>query len=339
MKTTQNPTMSALQLTAYKQPLMLNTAPMPEIGDDQVLVEVYASAINPLDFKIAQGELRLILPYQLPQTMGNDVAGKIVKIGKNVQKFQIGDEIYACPRNQHMGTFADFVALHQDDIAPKPAVLNFTDAAGVPLVALTAYQALFEVLKVQAGQKVLILAGSGGVGTIAIQMAKLAGCHVATTASASSADWLKSLGADTVIDYKTQDFAKILRDFDAVLDTQGGDDLKNAFKILKSGGKVVSVAGMPTAKFAKNRGLGPIKQALFGLLSYPIYRQARRYHADYEFLFMKADGKQLQTIGEWIQQGKLRPVTDQVFDFKDVFDALAHASTGRAKGKVVLKMK
>ena len=329
-------TMHAFQIKAYKQTPALVQAPVPTIGDDDVLVHTAFVAINPLDSKVQQGELKLILPYRMPLTLGNDVAGTVVQVGKNVRQFAIGDEIYARISTSNHGTFAQYVAINQHDIALKPKNLSLADASGLPLVALTAYQALFERLAIKKGQKVLILAGAGGVGSIAIQMAKMAGAYVATTASQAGFELVKSLGADLVIDYKTQDFAQMLTEFDAVLDTQGGDELNKAFGILKAGGKVVSIAGMPTASFAKAFELGFLKACLFGMVSYPIHQKAKRHKVSYEFLFMKSSGKQLSTIADWVETGKVRAVTDKVFELKDIMNAWQYANSGRAKGKVVI---
>jgi 2-desacetyl-2-hydroxyethyl bacteriochlorophyllide A dehydrogenase len=219
--------------------------PEPELGDGDVLVEIHAASVNPLDLKIRNGELKPLLPYKLPLVLGNDLAGIVIKAGPKAQRFKPGDEVYARPDKDRIGTFAEMIAINEKDVAEKPHRLDMEQAASVPLVGLTAWQALIDEAALQAGQKVLIHAGSGGVGTIAIQLAKYLGATVATTTSTANVEWVKGLGADVVIDYKRDDFATILRDYDVVIDTQGGETLEKSLRVLKPGGKVISVAGPP----------------------------------------------------------------------------------------------
>ena len=251
----------------------------------------------------------------------------------------VGDEVYARPRDGHIGTFAERIAVHEDDLATKPASLTMAEAASVPLVALTAWQALVERADVQPGQKVLIHAGSGGVGTYAIQLAKHLGATVATTTGTSNVGWVRELGADVVIDYRTQDFETVVRDYDVVLDSQGGDALAKSLRVLKPGGIAIGIAGPPDPDFAREQGLHLPLRIVMALLSWKTRRTARRRGVRYSFLFMRASGAQLEEITRLIDAGRLRPVVDQTYAFDDAPQALAHVEGGRSKGKVVITMR
>lgn len=313
--------------------------PEPELRDDDVLVQIHAASINPLDLKIRNGELKPLLPYKLPLVLGNDLAGVVVKAGPKVQRFKPGDEVFARPDQDRIGAFAEFIAISENDVAKKPRALDMEQAASVPLVGLTAWQALIEKAKLQPGQKVLIHAGSGGVGTIAIQLAKHLGATVATTTSTANAQWVKALGADLVIDYKKDGFETIVRDYDVVLDTQGGATLEKSLRVLKPGGKVISVAGPPEPDFAKEFGVNWLLIQAMRVLSFRIRRQAKRRGVTYSFLFMKANGNQLREIASLVDSGAIRPVVDRVFPFQSTLEALAYVEKGRAKGKVVVKVR
>jgi NADPH:quinone reductase-like Zn-dependent oxidoreductase len=313
--------------------------PEPELRDDDVLVQIHAASVNPLDLKIRNGELKPILPYKLPLVLGNDLAGVVIEVGPNVQRFKPGDEVFAKPDKDRIGAFAELIAINENDVAKKPHELDMEQAAAVPLVGLTAWQALIEKAKLQAGQKVLIHAGSGGLGTIAIQLAKHLGATVATTTSTANVPWVKSLGADVVIDYKNNDFESILRDYDVVLDTQGGKTLERSLSVLRPGGKLISVAGPPEPDFAREFGLSwPLIHAM-RLLSFQIRRKAKRRGVTYSFLFMEASGSQLHELGSLIDSGAVRPVIDRVFPFQSTAEALAYVEKGRAKGKVVVRIR
>ena len=314
--------------------------PDPKAGAHDVLVRIHAASVNPLDLKIRDGDLKAILPYRAPFVLGNDLAGTVVAVGARVTRFVAGDEVYAHPDQNRMGTFAELIAIHQDDVATKPATLTMAEAASIPLVGLTAWQALVERADLRPGQKVLIHAGAGGVGTIAIQLAKHLGASVATTASATKADLVKNLGADVVIDYRKQAFETILHDYDVVLDTIGGETLDKSLQVLKPGGTVISVAGPPDPAFAKEFGVNPVIRLAIAALSYRIRRRARRHQVTYSYLFMKASGDQLRELTALIDAGIIRPVVDSVFDFDQTREALAHLEQGRTKaGKVVIRMK
>ena len=332
--------MKAFIINKYtKHGLQLADVPTPEVGDNEVLLEIYAASVNLLDKKIKTGEFKLILPYKMPLILGHDVAGVIIQVGKNVKYFKIGDEVYSRPSDFAIGTFAEFISINERDVALKPKNLSMEEAASVPLVALTAWQALVEKANLKKGQKVFIQAGSGGVGTVAIQLAKHLGATVATTASEKSFGMLKDLGADVLIDYKKQDFEAILKDYDVVLNSQDNQTLEKSLTILKPGGKAISISGPPTSDFAKAIGTSWFVKVLLSLLSSGIRRKAKKLGVDYSFLFMKADGKQLREISDLIEQQAIRPVVDKVFPFEQTNEALEYVERGRAKGKVVVKMK
>lgn len=314
--------------------------PDPQVGDDDVLVRIRAASVNPLDLKTRAGDLKAILPYRVPFVLGNDLAGEVVSVGASVTRFAVGDEVYARPDKNRIGTFAELIAIHQDDVAAKPTTLTMEEAASIPLVGLTSWQALVERANLQPGQKVLIHAGSGGVGTIAIQLAKHLGASVATTTSTANIDLVRGLGADVVVDYKKQAFETILHDHDVVLDTLGGETLAQSLQVLKPGGKVISIAGPPDPAFAKELGANPVVRLAMTALSFRTRQRARRHHVTYEFLFMKASGDQLREVTSLIEAGKIRPVVDRVFAFESTREALAYVEKGRAKaGKVVVRMK
>jgi NADPH:quinone reductase-like Zn-dependent oxidoreductase len=294
--------------------------------------------VNMLDAKIRDGEFKLFLPYKAPFILGHDLAGVVARVGPAVTRFSVGDEIYARPRDLRIGTFAERIAVDEDDLALKPANLSMAEAASVPLVALTAWQALVERANLEPGQKVLIHAGSGGVGTYAIQLAKHLGATVATTAGTSNVDWVRALGPDIVIDYRTQDFETVAHDYDVVLDSQGGDTLAKSLRVLKPGGTAIGIAGPPDPDFARRQGLGlPLRLAMTGL-SLKTRGAARRHGVRYSFLFMRSSGAQLDEITKLIDTEVLRPIVDRAYPFDEAPQALAHVEGGRTKGKVVIAM-
>ncbi|ATI53736.1 NADP-dependent oxidoreductase [Bacillus tropicus] len=332
--------MKAMIIDKYgKVPMRMAEVPIPEINEHEVLVEIHAASINPIDFKIRDGKVKMLLKYEMPLILGNDFSGVITKVGSKVTRFKVGDEIYARPRKNKIGTFAEYIAIHEDDIALKPKNLSFEEAASIPLVGLTSYQALHDIMHLQKGQKILIHAGSGGVGTFAIQLAKIMGATVTTTASEAGANLVKSLGADEIINYKTEKFEDILKDYDAVFDTIGGTTLEKSFNIIKSGGNIVSVSGMPNARFGKEFGSGFFKTLLFSLASKKLTALEKKHNARYSFLFMKPSGDQLRTIANYIEAGKIKPVIDRVFPFEDAQKAMEYSEAGRAKGKIIVKIK
>lgn len=333
--------MKAYTINRYSKEdkLQLVEVAEPVVNENDMLVQVHSASINQLDAKLKSGEFKLLLPYKFPLILGHDVAGVITKVGSKVSRFKVGDEIFARPADFKIGAFAEYIAVNEKDVALKPKNISMEQAASIPLVALTVWQAFVEKAKLKKGQKVFIQAGSGGVGTIAIQLAKHLGATVATTTSADNFDLVKSLGADVAIDYKTQDFETILKDYDLVLNSQDEKTLEKSLRILKSGGKVISISGPPDTTFAKEIGLSWFMKTAVFFLSRKVRSQAKKLGVDYSFLLMQANGKQLSEIGKLIEQGIIRPVVDKVFSFEQMNEAMSYVSSGRAKGKVVVKVK
>jgi NADPH:quinone reductase-like Zn-dependent oxidoreductase len=319
--------------------VQLGDVPQPELRDDDVLVRIHAAGINLLDSKIRTGEFKRILPYRLPLILGHDVAGVVVEVGSRVRRFKPGDEVYARPADGRIGAFAEFIAMREDDVAIKPKALTMEEAASIPLVGLTAWRALIERAGLKRGQKVLIHAGSGGVGTFAIQLAKHVGATVATTTSTANVDLVRSLGADVVIDYKKEDFADVLRGYDVVVNSLDSVTLEKSLRVLKPGGQLISISGPPDAAFGRSIGASWVLRAIMGVLSYGIRSKANRRQARYSFLFMRANGVQLAEIASLIDDRIIRPVVDRVFPFASTKEAMAYLEAGRARGKVVISMK
>ena len=332
--------MKAFVVDKYKKMGALRLADMPEpdVGANDVLVRIQATAINLLDSKVRDGEFKLFLPYKPPFILGHDLAGTVLRVGAHVRGFKAGDQVYGRPRDHRVGTFAETISVDQADLALKPASLTMEEAASIPLVGLTAWQALVEVGKVKPGQKVFIQAGSGGVGTFAIQLAKRLGATVATTTSSKNIDPVKSLGADVVIDYKTQDFEQVLSGYDLVLNSQDAATLAKSLNVLKPGGQVISISGPPDLPFAQSLKLDLFFRLLTRILSRRTLKQAKARGVGFRFLFMYANGAQLAQIAALIDAGVIRPVVDRVFPFAQTAEALAYVETGRAKGKVVVKV-
>lgn len=333
--------MKAYTINRYSKVDKLHLAEVPEpvVNENDILVQVHSASINLLDAKIKSGEFKLLLPYKFPLILGHDVAGVVTKVGSKVSRFKTGDEVFARPADFHIGTFAEYIAVNEKDVALKPENISMEQAASIPLVALTVWQAFFEKAKLKKGQKVFIQAGSGGVGTIAIQLAKHLGATVATTTSARNFELVKSLGADIVIDYKTQDFETILKDYDLVLNSQDEETLEKSLRILKKGGKVISISGPPDLAFAKEMKLNLLLKTVMFFLSRKVRKQSKLLGVDYSFLFMQANGKQLSEIGSLIESNVIHPVIDKVFPFEKINEAMSYIQSGRAKGKVILKVR
>jgi NADPH:quinone reductase-like Zn-dependent oxidoreductase len=330
--------MKAYLVSKYKSPMQAGKVAEPAVDDRDVLVDIHAAGVNMLDAKIRDGEFKLFLPYKAPFILGHDLAGVVARVGSAVTRFTVGDEVYARPRDGRIGTFAERIAVDEDDLAIKPVNLSMAEAASVPLVALTAWQALVERANLEPGQKVLIHAGSGGVGTMAIQLAKHLGATVATTTSTANVDWVKSLGADVVVDYTKDDFATVLSDYDVVLDSRGGETLEKSLTVVKPGGVVIGIGGPPDPDFAKELGAPWFLRMAMTLLSRRIRTRAKRRGVRYSFLFMQASGAQLRELTTLIDDGHLRPVVDRVFPFDATLEAVAYLDQGRAKGKVVVAL-
>lgn len=309
----------------------------PKVGSRDVLVKVSAASINPLDMMVRNGEFKQLLKYKTPFVLGHDVAGVVTEVGGAVRGFAIGDEVFARPRDLRIGTFAEYIAIDEDDVALKPTTLSLHEAAAVPLVALAAWQILVEKAQIQPGQKVLVHAGAGGLGSTVIQLAKHLGAQVATTASGAKEQLVRDLGADVVVDYTRQDFAEILSGYDLVVDSLGGDNLLKSLTVLKPGGLVIGVSGPPDAGFAKQLGAPKPFEFVLSFLSRKVRKAAKKLNVRYSFLFMHASGTQLRELAALYDSGLLRPVIDTTFTFDQTLEALAYVENGKAKaGKVVV---
>ena len=313
--------------------------PQPVVGDNDVLVQVHAAGVNLLDAKIASGEFKILLPYRFPLILGNDVAGVVVQVGPRVRGFRPGDEVYARPDKDRIGTFAEFIAMNERDVAIKPTQLSMEEAASIPLVGLTAWQALVEMANLQPGQKVFIQAGTGGVGTFAIQLAKHLGATVATTASSANFELVKALGADVMIDYKKEDFETMLHGYEVVLHSQDSETLDKSLRVLKPGGTLISISGPPDPPFAEEVGVRWFVKPIIRVLSFGARRKAKRLNVTYSFLFMRANGEQLSEITALIDEGMIRPVVERVFPFESTQKALDFVEKGRTKGKAVVNIR
>ena len=333
--------MRALVFERYGGPdqVVFTDIPQPVLQPDEILVEVHAAGLNPVDNMTRAGKMKPILRPRLPATLGSDVAGVVLEVGPRVTRFKPGDAIFASIFGLRTGALAEFAVVPENVAAHKPSRLDFVQAASIPMVGLTSWQALKERAHLKPGQKVFIPAGAGGIGTFAIQLAKYLGAHVATTTSAGNVALVRSLGADEVIDYHKQQFDDVLRDYDAVLGTLRGDSLEKSLQILKPKSIAVSLVGPPDAAFGRSRGMNPLMVFVLRLLSCRMNRRAKKRGVAYSFLFVRPDGSQLAKIGELLEAGSIRPVIDKVFPFDQAKDALAYLEKGRAKGKVVVQMR
>ncbi|MCI0707286.1 MAG: NADP-dependent oxidoreductase [Ignavibacteriae bacterium] len=320
-----------------KSGLRAAQVPEPRVGPRDVLVRVSAASVNPLDKMIRNGEFKLLLKYKTPFVLGHDVAGVVTRVGADVRDYKVGDEVYARPRDLRIGTFAEYIAIDHADIALKPNSLTMEESAAVPLVALAAWQALVDLAQVKPGQKVLVHAGAGGLGSTVIQLARHLGAYVATTAHGNDEEKVRGLGASKVIDYTKADFADMLSGYDVVLDSLGGDNLAKSLTVLKSGGLAISVVGPPDTAFAEQIGR-PLLKPVMALMSRKVRARARKLGVRYSFFFMRPNGAQLKGLAALYDAGTLRPVLDRTFPFDDTVDAMAYVEQGRAKGKIVITM-
>jgi NADPH:quinone reductase-like Zn-dependent oxidoreductase len=333
-------TMKALILQRYggAKSVQFADLPRPTVKPDEILVQVHAAGLNPIDNMIPTGSFKPIIKLRLPATMGSDLAGVVVETGSQVTRFRVGDAVFASTFNLGVGALAEYAAVPEHAAALKPDNLDFVQAASIPMVGLTSWQALLERAQLQPGQKVFIPAGSGGIGSFAIQLAKLFGARVATTTSTANVEFVRHLGADEVIDYKTQKFEELLRDYDVVLVTLRGGELEKSLQLVGPGSQVVSLIGPPDAAFARKHRMNLLMQFVFSLLSAKIIRLAKRRKTTYSFLLVRPDGQQLAKIGEHLAASRLHPVVDRIFPFTQTKEGLAYLEQGRAKGKVVVEL-
>jgi NADPH:quinone reductase-like Zn-dependent oxidoreductase len=333
--------MKALTFQRYgKTPgIGFSDLPRPTLKPDELLVQVHAASVNPIDNMIPTGMFKAVVKFELPATLGSDLAGVVVEVGSRVTRFKVGDAVYANIFDQGTGSIAEFAVVPEHAAALKPANLDFVQAASIPMVGLTSWQALKERIQLRAGHKVFIPAGAGGIGTFAIQLAKTLGARVGTTTSTGNVGLVASLGADEVVDYKTQAFETVLSGYDAALGTLRGDAVEKSIGILKPGGQIVSLVGPLDLAFARARGVNVLLKLVFALMGWPIQRVAAKRGVTYSFLFARPDGAQLAQIGQLIEAQRIRPVIDRVFPFAQAKDALDYLAQGRAKGKVVVQMR
>lgn len=330
----------ALFIGEYGGPEVMQWGEFPPLplGPKEVRVQIHAAGVNPLDYRIRSGATKAILPYTFPLILGNDCSGVITEVGSEVTRFQVGDAVYSRVQDDRIGTFAQEIVTTEDAVAHKPANLTHTEAASLPMVLLTAVQVLTEVADLKAGQWVLIHGGAGAVGSMAIQLARHLGLHVATTVSGRDTEFVKGLGAELIVDYRTQQFEDVVKDMDAVLDGVGMENLLRSFQTVKPGATVVSIADGPDEQTAKSRGVNPQLWPVFKQLSAQPTEAAAKAQAQYRYWFMHADGLKLESLNPLLEDGTLRPHIDRVFPFAQTTEALAYAESGQARGKVVIQV-
>lgn len=327
-------------ITKYGKSVSLQRGQLPQqpLKPRDVRIKVYAASVNPLDLKIRDGALKVLLPYRFPLVLGNDCSGVVTEVGPEVSRFKVGDAVYTRLKDDRIGSFAAEAVTDESAVAHKPKTLTHVEAASLPLVMLTAKQFLSDISKLQKGQSVLIHAGAGAVGSITIQLARHMGLHVVTTASTDNVAFVKSLGADVVIDRKVQQFDKVVRGMHAVLDSVGMDNLVSSFNCVAPGATVVSIADGPDVALAKSLGLNPLFWPVFYFMGLKAHSAAKKANADYHFMFMRADGKQLESLNPLLENGTLKTHLDRVYTFEQTPEALAYVESGKAKGKVVIQL-
>lgn len=333
--------MRAAFITKYgkNEKLSFREVDIPTCGDSDVLVEIHAASLNPIDFKIRDGQVKFVRSYKFPLILGHDLAGVVVDVGSKVTRFKKGDKVYSRPQNDRIGSLAQFIAVDESELAHMPKNLTFAEAASIPLVGLTSWQALFDVAGMKRGDRVFIQAGAGGIGTFAIQLAKHFGAYVITTTSPRNTDFVRSLGADEIIDYTSQKFEEVLKNVDIVFDTLGGDALYKSFQVLRPNGHVVSISGTPDQRLADDMGLGFLKREILRLVGMKANRLAAKVKGYYRFIFMTPSGTQLAEIAKLIEDGKIKPIVDKEFSFEEAQKALDYLELGRSRGKVVVKIR
>ena len=332
--------MKAVQIDNYSKTIdsvKIREVSIPEIKPDEVLVRVKSVGINPVDNMITRGEVKLITPYSFPLTIGNELAGVIEKTGEKVTEFKEGDRVFSRLPTNKIGAFAEYVAINKKDLAKIPEYLSFNEAAAIPLTALTAYQAL-DILQVKSGETLFISGGSGGFGAMAVPLAKARGIKVITNGSLENKERVLALGAEQFLDYKTEDYAQLLHDVDGVIDTIGGKDTEKQFSILKQGGKLVSLKGMPNGRFAKKMGLPLWKQWVFGLAGRSFDNMAKKRNQEYHFIFVQSSGEQLSEIAKVLEENQIRPSIDSIYSFEDIAKALVKVDKGSSRGKTIVEI-
>ena len=334
--------MKSLMITKYgdiNSSLEEQDIPKPLVEANQILIRTYSSSFNPIDHMIVKGDYKAMGKVSFPAGIGRDVSGIVEEVGKNVRKFKIGDKVYSRINESFVGTMAEYVLSNVKDTALMPSNLSFNESASIPLVGLTTYQALVDIAKLSKGENVLIHAGSGGIGTFAIQLAKHLGANVTTTTSTKNISFVKELGADKVIDYTSQNYLDEGAVFDVVYDTLGGNHTKDSFKVLKDGGRVVSIKGTIDIITAKQLGLNKLIQMIIAFQARKVTRAASKKNAMYRFLFMSPNGEQLKKIAKLYESGEIKAIIDKTYNFSEAIQALEYLSKGHARGKVIVKIR
>lgn len=332
--------MIAAFIDGYGQDRVLRVGdfPAPMLGPSDILVRVHAASVNPVDFKLRDGKFRLLRRYRFPLILGHDCAGEVVQIGEKVTRFKVGDRIFSRPRNGRIGTFAEFIAIDQSEAAFMPPNLNYHEAASLPLVGLTSWQALVDTAKLKPRQRILIHAGSGGIGTFAIQLAKHIGAEVWTTTSGKNLEFVKGLGADHAINYQNEDFEKRVNNVDVVFDTLGGTSLDKSFSITRPNGWVVSIAGSPDFRTAKEMDLDIMRSLLLRVVGLRVNLKARSTGVNYRFIFMKPLSEELAQIATLVANGVIKPVVDRIVPISECQSAIEYSASGRARGKIIIRV-
>ncbi len=334
--------MKSLMITKYgdiNSSLEEQDIPKPLVEANQILIRTYSSSFNPIDHMIVKGDYKAMGKVSFPAGIGRDVSGIVEEVGKNVRKFKVGDKVYSRINESFVGTMAEYVLSNVKDTALMPSNLSFDESASIPLVGLTTYQALVDIAKLSKGENVLIHAGSGGIGTFAIQLAKHLGANVTTTTSTKNISLVKELGADKVIDYTSQNYLDEGAAFDVVYDTLGGNHTMDSFKVLKDGGRVVSIKGTVDTITAKQLGLNKLIQMIIAFQARKVFKAASKMNASYRFLYMSPNGEQLKKIAKLSESGAIKPIIDKTYKFSESIQALEYLSKGHAKGKVVVKVR
>jgi alcohol dehydrogenase len=334
--------MKSLMITKYgdiNSSLEEQEIAKPALEENQILIKAYSSSFNPIDFKIVRGDFKAMGKVTFPIGTGRDVSGIIEEIGKNIKKFKKGDKVYSRVNESHVGTMAEYVVSNVKDIALIPSNLSFDESASIPLVGLTSYQALEDIAKLSKGEKILIHAGSGGIGTFAIQLAKHLGAHVTTTTSTKNISFVKGLGADKVIDYTSENYLDLGAVFDVVFDTLGGEHTLNSFKVIKNEGRVISISGAIDGATAEQFGLNKFIRMILAFQARKVTRAASKKNAMYRFLFMSPNGEQLKKIAKLYESGEIKPIIDKTYNFSEAIQALEYLSKGHARGKVIVKIR
>ena len=332
--------MKAVQIDNYSKTVdsvKIREISIPEIKPDEVLVKVKSVGINPVDNMTTRGDVKLITPYSFPLTIGNELAGVIEKTGEKVTEFKEGDRVFSRLPTNKIGAFAEYVTINEKDLAKIPEYLSFNEAAAIPLTALTAYQAL-NILQLKLGETLFISGGSGGFGAMAVPLAKARGIKVITNGSLENKERVLALGAEQFLDYKTEDYAQLLHDVDGVIDTIGGKDTEKQFSILKQGGKLVSLKGMPNGRFAKKMGLPLWKQWVFGFAGRSFDNMAKKRNQEYHFIFVQSSGEQLSEIARVLEENQIRPSIDCIYSFEDIAKALVKVDKGSSRGKTIVEI-